>query len=136
MTTPDVNVVLIDFKTSKANEMVSPNEDGSYTILINSRLSNEGQLRAYKHALEHIRNQDFEKDNVQEVEYAAHKGIEKKEIVPIPAKIYLDRITRLKKERKRLQKQIEQDQERVNFIMQHCDMFARAEHYHLYGDEL
>lgn len=31
MMTPDVNVVVIDFKTAKGNEMVTCNEDGSYT---------------------------------------------------------------------------------------------------------
>lgn len=36
--TPDVNVVLIDFKNTKPNEMVTENEDGSFTIFLNSRL--------------------------------------------------------------------------------------------------
>ena len=61
MTTPDVNIVVIDFKTSKGKEMVVPNEDGSYTILINSRLSYDSQLKAYEHAMRHINNNDFEK---------------------------------------------------------------------------
>ena len=44
MMTPDVNVVVIDFKTCKGKEMVVPNEDGSYTILINSRLTYASQI--------------------------------------------------------------------------------------------
>ena len=32
-------------------EMVVENEDGSYTILINAKLSQDGQLKAYQHAL-------------------------------------------------------------------------------------
>lgn len=58
--TPDVNVVLLDFPTS-GNEMVFENEDGSYTIMINSRLSCDGQLKAYRHAMHHIENDDFSK---------------------------------------------------------------------------
>ena len=44
LTTPDVNVVLMDFPSKKGNEMVVPNEDGSYTILINAGLNYESQL--------------------------------------------------------------------------------------------
>ena len=134
MTTPDANVVLIDFKTSKGNEMVVANEDGSYTILINSRLSNDGQLRAYRHAMKHIQNNDFEKENVQKIEHDAHNCV--KDVVPVPAKEYLERIQKLKEERKRLQRQIEKDTKRVQFIMENCDMFARAESKYLYGDSL
>ena len=46
LTTPDVNVVLMDFPSKKGNEMVVPNEDGSYTILINAGLNYESQLKA------------------------------------------------------------------------------------------
>lgn len=54
LTTPDVNVVLMDFPSKKGNEMVVPNEDGSYTILINAGLNYESQLKAYEHAMSHI----------------------------------------------------------------------------------
>lgn len=53
--------------------MVIKNEDGSYTILINARLSDRGRIEAYKHALKHIINDDFEKENVQMIETAAHE---------------------------------------------------------------
>lgn len=69
LTTPDVNVVLMDFPSKKGNEMVVPNEDGSYTILINAGLNYESQLKAYEHAMSHITNDDFLKGNVQEIEY-------------------------------------------------------------------
>ena len=59
LTTPDVNVVLMDFPSKKGNEMVVPNEDGSYTILINAGLNYESQLKAYEHAMSHITNDDF-----------------------------------------------------------------------------
>lgn len=53
-------------------ETVSYNEDGSHTILIREDLSREDQLKAYAHARRHIVNNDFEKDNVQEIEKIAH----------------------------------------------------------------
>lgn len=34
--------------------------DGSYTIVLNSRLSFEAQRHTYMHELEHIRNGDYE----------------------------------------------------------------------------
>ena len=98
LTTPDVNVVLMDFPSKKGNEMVVPNEDGSYTILINAGLNYESQLKAYEHAMSHITNDDFLKGNVQEIEYYAHHPHKD----PEPAQIYLDRIKQLQAERRRL----------------------------------
>lgn len=50
------------------------NDDGSYSIFINSRLSNQAQSDAYMHELKHIIRLDFEtKDrNVERVELLAH----------------------------------------------------------------
>ena len=45
---PDMNV----------NEVVTENEDGSFTIFVN--------------AFRHIKNLDFEKSNTQEIELSAH----------------------------------------------------------------
>ena len=72
MMTPDVNVSLVDFHSTKGNEMIIPNEDGSYTVLINSRSAANKQLEAYQHALEHIRNNDFQQASVQQIEAIAH----------------------------------------------------------------
>ena len=69
---PDVNVFLYDFHNTKGNEMVCLNEDDTYTVLINSRLDYESAQKAYIHALRHIDNHDFEKADVQEIEYQAH----------------------------------------------------------------
>lgn len=52
--------------------MIIKNEDDSYTILINAKLSARGRIDAYNHALKHIENEDFEKNNVQEIESNAH----------------------------------------------------------------
>lgn len=131
--TPDVNVVLIDFKTSKGKEMVTVNEDGSYTILINARLSNEGQLKAYQHAMEHIKKNDFEKEDVQKIEFDAHSNTIKESM---PAREFAEKLRALQAERKRLQRRIKQDQERVRFLSEHYDMYALAEHHYLYGNNL
>ena len=133
--TQDVNVVVLDFKESREKEMVTENEDGSYTIFINARLSYDGQLKAYDHAMKHIGDNDFERTDVQTIEYVAH-DINSKENVPEPAKEYLERIKRLQAEHRRIKRQIERDKKRVQFIMDNCDMFRRAEHQYLYGDDL
>ena len=79
---PDVYVHLIDFPKSRpVHEAVTENEDGSYSVFIDSRLSDEGQIREYKHALKHIENGDFEKPDVQLIEAAAHgETIKPKEV--------------------------------------------------------
>lgn len=69
--TPVVNCKIIDFPV-KGKEMVMPNEDGSYTILINARLSQVGRIKAYEHAIKHILSDDFEKYDVQEIERETH----------------------------------------------------------------
>ncbi len=70
--TPDVNVNLICFPNS-GREIVMPNEDGSYTILINANLTEENQEKAYSHAMKHILADDFQKSDVQEIEYRTHR---------------------------------------------------------------
>lgn len=54
------------------DEVVLPCFDG-YTIYIDPSLSHSEQLKAYKHALSHIENNDFEKTDVQQIEYEANK---------------------------------------------------------------
>lgn len=54
------------------NEMVLPCV-GGYTIYLDSDLSDEGRLKAYRHALSHIDNCDFEKHDVQKIEHEAHR---------------------------------------------------------------
>lgn len=62
-------VILMDMTV---NEVVTENEDGSYTIFINSRLNYEKQMKSYLHAMKHITGDDFRKDDVQSIEYLAH----------------------------------------------------------------
>ena len=53
-------------------EQVIKNNDDSYTILLNARLSHERQLECYKHALLHINNEELENDNADEIECKTH----------------------------------------------------------------
>lgn len=56
--------------SSKVEEQVIFNEDGSYSIFINARLNWERQMEAYKHALEHIICDDFSKECADDIEKA------------------------------------------------------------------
>ena len=133
--TADIFVHLIDLP-DKTKETVCPNEDGSFTIFINSCLSYDAQLKAYEHAVKHIRQDDFTKENVQLIEYNAHKSIENSNTVPIPAVKYLEELERIRKRRRKLQRQMKKDEERIRFLEENCDMFERMEHHYLYGNDL
>ncbi len=62
---------IMDMDTMVPEHLVK-NEDNSYTIFLNARLSKENQLKSYYHALRHINENDFCKENVQKIEYEAH----------------------------------------------------------------
>lgn len=68
----EVYVKLIDMKTTKIAETVTANADGSYSIFINSRFNRERQEKAYRHALSHIENNDFEGYDVGIIETNRH----------------------------------------------------------------
>ena len=53
-----------------------PGADG-YNIYINERLDRAERIRAYRHELEHINNQDYEKSDVQMIERDVHLTINK-----------------------------------------------------------
>lgn len=67
-----INVVYLNMEYG-IHEQVTQNHDGSYTIFLNSRDSLEMNRASYIHALNHIYNNDFEKHDVNEIEYEAHK---------------------------------------------------------------
>ena len=67
----DINTRLIDMDVL-VGEQVIKNNDDSYTILLNARLSHERQLECFRHALLHISNEDVEKDNADEIECKTH----------------------------------------------------------------
>lgn len=66
-----INVQFLDMDT-KIPEHLVLNKDGSYTVFINARLSYDKQREAYAHAMRHIKNNDFDKTNADEIEYDAH----------------------------------------------------------------
>lgn len=66
----DYQIFFMDGMT--VNEMVTENEDGSFTIFVNSSLCESKRIKAINHAINHIKSKDFEKENVQEIEYYAH----------------------------------------------------------------
>lgn len=69
-----INVVQIPMEHGM-HEMITQNQDGSFTIFINARDSHERRMESYNHALHHINNNDFEKSDVQEIEYEAHREV-------------------------------------------------------------
>lgn len=56
----DVNVIFVDMPATIPAYSIS-NADLSFTIVINSRLNREQQLKAYHHEMTHIENGDFDK---------------------------------------------------------------------------
>lgn len=69
--TDDINIIFMDMDTA-VKEQVVKNSDDSYTVFLNSRHSRATVLKALDHALEHIKNEDFRKYDVQKIEAAAH----------------------------------------------------------------
>lgn len=67
-----INVQFINCDTC-IRESVVKNNDDSYTVFINARLSHDRQLEAYRHALSHIENGDFDKLDVDKIEFDAHQ---------------------------------------------------------------
>ena len=67
-----INVQLINCDTC-IRESVVKNYDDSYTIFINAKLSHERQREAYNHAIEHIKNNDFDKHDANRIEFEAHR---------------------------------------------------------------
>jgi Zn-dependent peptidase ImmA (M78 family) len=69
----DIYVNYADLPCTIGAFVVSNNDD-TYTIILNSRLSRERNKESYIHELGHIRNGDYEKKcSVDIIEIAAHK---------------------------------------------------------------
>lgn len=142
--TPDVNIQLLNFP-NYGKEMVVKNEDDSYTILINAKLSHDAQIAAYEHAMRHITQNDFDKqhEDVQQIEAVTHQSNTVTTPAPVadPVVNVVENIKqpprRRKRRRNRKKEQFAQD--RLNFILENfntIDSFALAEHQWLYGKDL
>ena len=67
----DYQIFFMDGMT--VNEVITENEDSSFTIFINANLCESKRLKAINHAIQHIRNRDFSKADVQEIEVSEHE---------------------------------------------------------------
>lgn len=67
-----IGVYLVDLPhTVRGN--TRKNKDGSYTILINARMSSEMQIATYDHEIAHINNGDYDHQiDVNEIEHTRH----------------------------------------------------------------
>ena len=69
----DYFVRLVDMPP-KVRSFVRESDDGcSATIIVNSRLSYEAQLLRYRHEIDHLGNNDFEEEDVDQIEQEAHE---------------------------------------------------------------
>ncbi len=55
----DYFVRVIPFPVTSIGGMVTPNDDGTFSIYINSRCTDERKRKAFRHELDHIENNDF-----------------------------------------------------------------------------
>lgn len=123
----DVFVQYYDMPTT-IRSFAKANSDGSFTIVINSKLSYESRLERYKHELFHITNGDFDHDkeeSVQVVEARAHAP-EKK---PGMTKEEIDlQIEKIRKRKKRLAAAMRRREKKVRELERMgYDFFAAAE---------
>lgn len=127
----DICIIVMDFKDTKTKELVTENSDGSYSIFINARLSYEAQLKAYEHALSHIKNNDFENTDVQQIEAIAHEQIQpikKEELSEFHKRI----LSEIKKSRKRIRAELRKIEERNAWLEEHDPgFFERMAGYNL-----
>ena len=65
------NIILIDLDTM-VGETICKNADDSYTIFLNARWSSEMQRKCFEHALDHVRHNDWEKEDVNQIEKERH----------------------------------------------------------------
>jgi len=55
---------------------------------------------------------------------------------PVQPSIYEKELRRIRRKHRKIQKQMKECEERARFLQQYCDVFAMAEDYKLYGDDL
>ncbi len=67
-----INIQFLDMPY-KVHGMLRENEDGSFTILLNSRDSRERNLKAYQHEIKHLMRDDlYSEEDIQIIESRAH----------------------------------------------------------------
>ncbi len=132
MQNEDIYVYLMDLPTSVRGRLVC-NEDGSFTIILNSRISYDAQLEAYHHELRHIQGNDFQKEDVQQIEASAHQAVQCPPVPPskkeaIPASQFLEKIRRIQRQRKVIQQKLKDREEQIAALEKMgYDFFQAAE---------
>ena len=119
-------------------EMVTPCADG-YTVYISSALDDEHILKAYEHALEHIRSGHFDIENVsssvQKIEADTHgsKADAPPDAPPVPGDDRKDMmLERLRVQRRKLTKLMQENEKKIRFLQENGhDFFAAAEEQYL-----
>lgn len=70
----DYFVRVVDFPVCSCGGAVTPNDDGTFTVLINARLSHEKNKQSMRHELKHIEHDDFWRDvPVEQMEKEANE---------------------------------------------------------------
>ena len=84
-----------------------------YTIVLSDQLGPDARLKAYKHEIDHIENDDFDVDkDVQEAELRAHGIVQKKEeteqelLIRQHKERMAERLERIRKQRAKIQRQL------------------------------
>jgi hypothetical protein len=72
MTNP-VDSVMIDFPTTKVSGCSVIREDGTYLAVINSRCGYRKIRQTAEHELGHIEDDDFGKEDADQIERSAHE---------------------------------------------------------------
>lgn len=68
----EYHVKLVDMP-ARVHSFVRHNPDGSETIVLNSRLNYESQVKCFRHEVMHLQNRDFDKvSSADEIESNAH----------------------------------------------------------------
>ena len=68
----DFNVIVMNMDTG-IPEQINENSDGSYTVFLNARHTRETNTHSMDHSFNHVREGDWERDDVQEIETTTHK---------------------------------------------------------------
>lgn len=130
----DIFVEVIDFgKDTKAAEVVTQNDDGSYTVFLNARYSYDRQMEALEHGVRHVTNDDFSKTDVQQIEADAHSLVQRRqqhESSQEQARLERRKQRMERRRRKALKKLRAEQEETVRRLAEYQDFVAEMERDH------
>lgn len=69
----EFNTIIMDLPCSVRACMV-PNDDGTYTIIINSRMNTEQQAKSFLRETSHVSMEDNENGCIDVIEFRAHSA--------------------------------------------------------------